>query len=763
MKVLTASLLIILFLFNICIAGTDEINSNEPKIAERKTNDVKGKVTDSKTNEPLPGVNLYLVGTFRGAATAHDGTFKIENVPVGKYTIRVGIIGYESVEEEIEIKVGREIEMAFSLNPSILEMSEVVVTATGLPTLYKNVPVKTNVVPRRLIEAQKVNNLAEALDFQTGVRVEQNCTNCNFAQVRILGMEGHHAQILIDNDPVISSLAAVYGLEHFPDEMIEKVEIVKGGNSALYGGSAVAGVVNLITRRPTHNEISFDYRNGSINGDLDHKTGVTISRVSNSGKSGGYLFGTLRRKDPYDHNGDGFSEIVKLHNEAVGLNWFFKPQTNSELAVRLHYIHEDRRGGNKFDLEPHFADIAEAIETWRYGGSAAWTQAPSVLFNYKAYVSIGYTKRDTYYGAEQDPNAYGTSNSPLVVTGLQSNYRLSNHTLTAGIQYTHEDLKDEAIAYNRIIDATYTDFGFIAQDQIELGDNKAELVIGSRLDKHSEISDPILSPRVALRWSITAPLVFRGGMSTGFKPPEVFNEDLAIEQVGGEGKVIRNVDDLKEERSNTFYSGLEFQDFVGDMGLRLSVNGFYTSQRNSFQLDERDDPNTADQTEFYRINSGGAEIKGVEAEIGLRIGKGEITGGMTFQSSKWDDADPDFNSYNIFRTPNNYGSLRFSYDISRRISLLAVSKYTGPMYAPHFAGYIDEDRLEKTPSFLTFDLIGSYEIPIWGHSYLIITAGVYNITDSFQNDFDKGTYRDPGYVYGPLTPRRLLFALSIGH
>ena len=243
----------------------------------------------------------------------------------------------------------------------------------------------------------------------------------------------------------------------------------------------------------------------------------------------------------------------------------------------------------------------------------------------------------------------------------------------------------------------------------------------------------------------------------------MFDEDLHITQVGGEGQIIRNTDDLKEERSTTWYGGFEYQDIISDLGLRVSLSGFYTGLSNTFMLDEMDDPNT-EEFEFYRINGEGARVGGIEAEIGLQLRSIVLTGGLTWQKSEWDEAEPDFNSKNIFRTPNLYGFVSLYYDMSSRMNMLFATNYTGRMYMPHYAGYIVDDRLEHTDSFLTFDLNCSYKLPILsGHSFVKLSAGVYNITNAFQDDFDKGIARDAGYVYGPTVPRRFLVGLSIGH
>jgi outer membrane receptor for ferrienterochelin and colicins len=179
-------------------------------------------------------------------------------------------------------------------------------------------------------------------------------------------------------------------------------------------------------------------------------------------------------------------------------------------------------------------------------------------------------------------------------------------------------------------------------------------------------------------------------------------------------------------------------------------------------LVENDNP-TTDEFEFSRINGHGSRVQGIEAEVGLRFAKAEITSGITVQSSLLDEPEPDFGSDRIFRTPDIYANMILKYDVSRRVSLMMASKYTGPMFVPHYAGFIEQDRLEKTRGFLTVDLVASYKISLAGGFFGTFTAGVYNLTDDFQDDFDQGIYRDAGYVYGPMVPRRVLFGFSIGH
>ncbi|HDP68533.1 MAG TPA: hypothetical protein ENN20_08555, partial [Candidatus Marinimicrobia bacterium] len=181
---------------------------------------IKGMATDSRTGEPLAGVNVIVEHTTVGAATNEAGVFFIYHAPVGQLRLVASMIGYQQNAKTVHARAGDVVLVDFELKPTILEMGALVVTGTSTPHLVEDMPVRTEVIPRRLIEQKHACNLAEALSFHTGVRVENNCQNCNFSQVRILGMDGKYSQILIDGDPVVSSLASVYGLEHFPEEMV---------------------------------------------------------------------------------------------------------------------------------------------------------------------------------------------------------------------------------------------------------------------------------------------------------------------------------------------------------------------------------------------------------------------------------------------------------------------------------------------------------------------------------------------------------------
>ncbi|MBI9073235.1 MAG: TonB-dependent receptor [Melioribacteraceae bacterium] len=747
------------------------INAEE-KILEY--GEITGKVIDVSTGESLPGVNLIIEHTTVGAASNIDGSFKIGKVPTGKITVTASLVGYRTESFDITLNADQIVELNFELREGIFEMGSVVITGTGTPHLYEDMPVKTEIIPQKVIQQTQSVNLACALNFQTGVRVENDCQNCNFTQVKILGFDGKYTQILIDGDPVISSLGGVYGLEHFPNEMIEQLEIVKGGGSALYGGGAVAGTINMITRRPAFNKAQFSYTGHSLDGQMDHKIGGFAEIVSNNGKSGAYIFGSTRKRNSYDHNGDGFSELGTLSNATFGINWYYRALENSELAISFHKIHEDRRGGNDFNLPVHEADVSEWLDHVRWGGKIRWEQRLSALLDYKVYYAFSLIERKSYFGGlggntPEDKlealNFYGKTNNPMYVTGMQTNYRLENQLITAGIQYSEDKLEDNTVS-NEVyhIDHNFTNFGAFIQDNFHFGEhNDLEIIIGARIDKHSELNSTIISPRINIKYAFHNGIKLRAGYTTGFKAPQIYNEDLHIGGLSGDQKTIKNSKSLKEERSKSYNMGFEYQEFVGDVALLIGFTGFYTKLDDAFATRYLRSEGNLDVWERYNSNS--ATVMGGELDLGIKPTNDlEIRGGIVLMDNEYEEADPDFNTKKFLRTPNSFGYLRASYEAAKSLNFFLGARFTGDAEVPHeITVEGSEDPLlilEQSNGYLEFDLGMAYKIPFLQNLDTILSLGIKNITNEYQDNLDTGAERDPAYVYGPSLPRSIYFGLS---
>ncbi len=751
--------LIILIIISIILTNTLWLNAQEMTVHPSQDQTATDQllklsgVVKSYEGDPVEKAVVIIPEIQKSAQTSEKGEFEIQNIPPGKYHVEVFVEGYVNFFSD-PFDLTQNMTSDIRLMKKMSE--EIVVTATQTPKLYTEVPIKTEIITAREIEQKQASQLAESLSLITGVRVESNCQNCNFTQVRINGMEGKYSQILIDNSPVFSSMIGVYGLEQIPTEMLNRIEVVKGGGSALYGGNAVAGVINVMTREPKENNATIKLHQQSNQGEPYTNLGFHSSLVTEDGNTKGFLFANYKRRQPVDLNEDSFSEIGRLRSTNFGLNFYHLfPGIKGKLKLGFFRISEDRRGGDLFELPPHEANIAEWVNSDLLSFSSDWNHYLSERMYYNVSLSHVHAERETYYGAEKDLDAYGNTKNPVTFLNAQMNYQAGPHLFSAGFQFKNENIQDQALGYGREIDDYYNEIGFFAQDDVKLNETFS-LLAGLRLSKHSLIDDLIFNPRMSLLINLIKNLSWRSTFSSGYRAPQVFDEDLHITQVGGEGMIIENSAELKEEKSYSVSTGFDFGKEMGTNLIQFSMEGFYTLLTNAFVLEKKEFDPRENAMVFERINGSNAKVYGISADLGCRFGNYLSLGaGLTVQQSRLDEPEPDFGSIDIFKTPNSYGYASLNYQNSKIVHVDLSLEYTGKMKIPHFAGYIDEDRLETSKTFWVVNAKLKKPFHFNQRNEVSIFLGMYNIFNSFQKDLDKGLYRDSGYVYGPMRPRSI--------
>ena len=729
---------------------------------------IQGHVTDSKTGEHLPYITIMLKGTQIGTQTSSSGHYSLRNVPVGHYELVATSMGYSDTSVGVEVKSGESLEINISISEEPLSLDGIVVSATRDHSYRKESPILVNVIDRKIFAATSSPTLAEGLAFQPGVRVENDCQNCGFAQVRINGLCGHYSQILIDSRPVFSALAGVYGLEQIPTSMIERVEVVRGGGSALYGASAIGGTINVITKEAkvpgasiSHNLTSIDTSNS-----FDNITNVNASMVTDNGKAGAYVFGQKRSRDSFDANADGFSDIPTVNSITIGTRAHLLVTPFSKLSLEYHGVKEYRRGGDQLDRPMHEALIAEQAEHNNNSGSLCYEgQSADNKHHYSAYTSAQQIKRNSYYGSQMDPNAYGRTSDITGVTGAQYSFNLSKclfmpSQLLAGLEYNFDKLHDVSLGYDQVTDQTVRIASSFLQN--EWKNEHWSILAGVRFDKHNLIETPIWSPRVNVRYSPFRNLGFRAVYASGFRAPQAFDEDLHISVVGGERVRIRLADKLKEEKSHSFSLSGDWYYNFGSVKTNFMMEGFYILLENTFalrQTSERADGGMSSVMERY--NGSGESVLGCNLEAKATIGnKFSVQAGITFQRSRYDkpevwSSNPDVEpTLKVFRSPDSYGYLVANYTPIKKLNLSVNGTYTGSMQTPHMEGSgTPIDVAVTTPPFWDMGAKVGYEFNIMKTCSLEVSAAVRNIFNSYQKDFDTGEYRDSGYIYGPSLPR----------
>ena len=745
-------------------------------------NTIKGHIIEKNTEEDLPFATILIVETGQGMAADDTGHFTFKNIPAGEYTLRVQLVGFLTQEKKVTVSNDFGVSLHFAMEEDNVMMDEVVVSANRNEVSRKEAPVVVNVMSAKLFEMVNSTDLAKSLNFQSGLRVENSCQNCAFPQVRINGLEGPYSQILINSRPIVSALSGVYGLEQIPTNMIERVEVVRGGGSALFGANAVGGTINIITKDPINNSFQISSTLSAIEGkSWEQYMGANVSLVSKDHQYGIAAYETYRNRNPYDVDGDSFSEIGKLNMNTFGLRAYYKPSQFSRLSLEYHATNEFRRGGNKFHLEPFESDITEQTKHIINSGGLSydvfWKEYKHKL---SFYTSAQHVDRNSYYGAQQDPNAYGKTDDLTFVGGgmYVGNFDkvlFSPATFTAGLEYSNNSMHDVMTGYNRDLKQEVRIASAFFQNEWKVSD--FTLLAGFRVDDHNLIDNIIFSPRVNMLYKPSDAFQGRLTWSTGFRAPQAYDEDLHVTAVGGEGVLINLAEGLKPEKSNSFSGSVDLSGQIGHFQTNLLIEGFYTELNDVFYLHSVG-YDTKGNLLQERRNGSGAEVYGVNLDGKIAHGNdASLQAGFTVQRSRykeltfWSEDETVAGTRNMPRTPNCYGYFTLTAAPLKNFDFSVSGVYTGRMHVPHFSpgevpadfpySYITKDEMVHTPDFFDFNTKLNYTFVLGSHMKLQLNGGVNNIFNAFQKDLDKGTFRDSGYFYGPTQPRTFFIGFKI--
>ncbi len=788
-----SSLPILFSLLAIFISFSAFADDNTYNMRMKTDANIIGHITNN--GEHLPFVSIAIKGTTIGTVADESGHFRLLHLPIGKHTLVARMVGYKPGEMIVVAKQGETQEINFEMHYDVLGLEEVVVTGDRNERKRSESPVIVNSLGPNLFNSTNSVSFGEALNYAPGLRLENNCQNCGFTQVRMNGMEGTYSQILINSRPIFTGLAGVYGLELIPANMIERVEVVRGGGSALYGSNAIAGTINVILKDPLVNSYEVGFNSGltgigmSNSGDLapDNNLSFNASMVTADQKTGLSVFGFNRTRSPFDANGDDFSEVTMIENTTIGTRLFHRFGMRSKMSADFYNITEERRGGNDFDKLPHMADITESANHKITTGAINYHQFFRSTDMLTAFASGQLIDRDTYYGAEQSLTDYGATDNFAYNTGLQYKALLGSSTLTAGAEISGESLLDKKLGYHDLESALEDDFSMeevehtentIVADQrtfttgiftqYDMSFNKLMISLGGRFD-HYRVEDKqtlenaktgnIFSPRINLMYNLSPGSQARISYSRGYRAPQIFDEDLHIETSGARKVIHTNAPGLKAETSQSYMASFDHNRLLGQTSVSILAEGFYTLLNNPFVL-EFSEPDENGVVEYVRGNSeGSAYVRGINTEINIVPGRNlSISAGITFQQSVYEEAQ-DFNEKRFFRSPNNYGFLTADWAFSPQWNISVNGNYTGKMLVPYFG---EESELRESNIFIDMGTRISYDTRL-NNSGVQIFAGVKNMFNSFQKDLDTGINRDPGYLYGPMLPRTIFFGVRIGN
>lgn len=747
-------------------------------ISAQEKGTVVGHVLSNKMT--VPYANVLVKNTQIGTSSDENGNFSL-NLTEGKQTIVVQAVGYKTQEKTVTVVVGKNVHVDFNLEESVFGLNQVVVTASRNGQKRTEAPMIVSVTNAEVLQKAQAISLSEGLSFQPGLRLENNCQNCGFTQVRMNGLDGAYSQILMDSRPVFSALNGVYGLDQIPANMIERIEVVRGGGSSLYGANAIAGTINIISKDPVTNSFEINSNCGLINGKVpDRALSINATVVNEDQDLGIQLYALSRSRGAFDANNDGFTELTKIQNQTFGFKTFYKPQERTKITLDFFNSNELRRGGeDRFDLQPFEALTTEQIRSKILGGGLTLeTISANEKNRYSIYANVQNSKNDNFYGGrvdnefgnidlEESIKGFGNTKVNTFVTGGQYNLKQESFlggsgALVTGFEYKTEKMVDEKPGFDAFVNQTLNIFGFYAQQEWRVIP-KFKIMAGFRADAHNATKeDIIINPRLNLLYDIKSNLQWRTSYAKGFRAPQVFSEDIHARIAAGEVALVVLADGLVSETSHSFLTSIDWNKVGENSEGGFTFELFYTRLQNPFILEQ------LTETFWEKRNGAGANVYGINLEGKYAPGQQwQFQGAVTIQQAMYDEAvqwseNLTNENKNFFRAPNFYGNILATYAPVKHFQNNLSLVYTGSMYTPHYAGFIDEDTLKRTQDFMEVNWKSSYTFSLKNQVQLQVNAGVQNIFNSFQRDFDFGVNRDASYIYGPSRPRTIFVGLKIG-
>lgn len=730
--------------------------------ASAQTSTISGRIADK--DEPIHDAVVYLADTSWRTVTDSLGNFSLTDVEVGDYQIVVEADFYGVYTQDIVFKEGENPFMSIDLNAddTASQLDELVISGTMKPVSRLESPVPVEVYSQAFFKKNPTPTFFDALQNINGVRPQLNCNICATGDIHINGLEGAYTMVLIDGMPIVSSLGSVYGLSGIPSSLIDRIEVVKGPASSLYGSEAVGGLINIITKNPNQAPlVSADVFTTSW---LEHN--VDLGLKFKVGKKANVLTGInyFNYQNKVDDNKDNFTDVTLQDRISVFQKWNFTRKNNRLLSLAARYLYEDRWGG-EMDWDKSYRGGDQVY------GESIYTSRAEILGNYQLPFSEKMFFSFSFINHDQD-SRYGTdsyiANQKIAFSQLTWDKKMGRHDLLFGaaLRYTYYDDNTPATADingQNLAEKTWLP-GIFIQDEISLQD-KHKLLLGFRYDHNNNHGD-IFTPRMAYKWSFDNNSVLRLNAGTGFRVVNLFTEDHAA-LTGAREIVILN--DLKPEKSyNANVNWVKKFYFDSGTSFGIDATAFYTHFTNKIAPDYESNSNQI----IYDNLDGYAVSKGLSLNLDWNMANGLnlMLGGTLMENTITED---DITQQQML-TEKFAGNWAISYKI---LKWDLTIDYTGNVYGPMRLPLLGE--LDPRPAKSPWWSIQNIQLTYDGFDRFEIYGGVKNLLNWTPNKstpfliarpndpFDKGVVFDdagqavatpdnpygltfdPSYVYAP--------------
>ena len=721
--------------------------------ADAQLSIVSGRVVGPDGAVPFAHV---VVGSADHAAVSDlAGRFQVEDVPYGQHQLKISSVGFSAFSKRIDVN-GSVLDLGvLRLESAVAQLEEVVVTGTMREVSRAESPVPVEVITPALFRKNPNPALIDAVGMVNGVRPQINCSVCNTGDIHINGMEGPYTMVLIDGMPIVSGLSTVYGLSGIPTSLVERVEIVKGPGSALYGSEAMGGIINVITRDPALTpKVAADIMSTTWqehNLDAGFKLG--------KGKVNDLIGVNAYHYDlPQDNNEDGFTDVTLQKRISIFNKLSIQRPKRKQASLAARYVHEDRWGG-QMNWSPEFAGsdsiYAESIATrrWELIGQYQLPLQEDVMFQ----ISMNGHEQRSWYGI----TPYNATQNVFFSQLYWSRRIGACHDLLTGLAYRHTFYNDNTTATAIGVEPFSTDRpqqkplpGLFLQDEWSITELH-KLLLGYRLDNDVD-HGMVHSPRIAYKFAPSGRWAVRASFGTGYRVVNIFTEDHAALTGARDVKIE---EDLRPETSWNGTLNI-VRKWVGEKRF-FEIDGsvFHTRFGNRILPDYDSDPDLI----IYRNLKGNGVSQGVSLNLGTRIGdRFRMHVGTTYMDVFTEEDRVRVDQY---FAPKWSGIFNASMDLLKATSIDLTAQWYGPMRLPTLP---NDPRPEYSPAYAMLNIQLKQKIGERWELY----GGLKNLLDFVPADplmrpfdpFDRhvddpianpyGHTFDTTYMYAPLQGRR---------
>ena len=672
-------------------------------ISFSQTSDISISVSDAETNEPLLGATVYFEELAKGAVTDFYGIATFTEIPNGNHIIKISYIGFKTIETTID--VGTKKEFAFKLESGGNELDEVVIQSSRSTRTVRKIPTRIEFIGAEELGEKAVmnpTNISMVLRESTGIQMQQTSLSSGNTNIRIQGLDGRYTQLLRDGFPLYGGFSSGLSILQIPPLDLKQFEIIKGSSSTLYGGGAIAGLINMVSKTPDE-EPALDIMLTQTQA-LGSTANVFYSKRNE--KFGVSLYGSGHYQKAYDPEDDDFSNLPKTTSISFNPKFFYYPSEKTTFWFGLNGTYDDRIGGDITKIESGENGIHQYTEenvSKRLSSQAVYETQIDSVSSLTIKNSISFFDRELTI---PDFTFDGKQTNTFTEINYQKSANKTDWIFGANLYTSDFDENDNATLQRDQTDITY---GAFANNIYDISDNWI-LETGLRADYNTDFGFFPL-PRVSLLYKNDSGFSSRIGGGLGYKIPDIFTEEA--EFINFENVLGIDKSSLNAERSYGVNLDFNYQTRLFEtVGFSINQLFYVTAINDALLLNSTDNG-------FFQFENATDEILSKGAETNIKF---------TYKDFRW------FLNYALIDTKLNYLAGNPQKPLTAKHNAGSVLMYESEKwrigYETFYKGKQFLSNGTETTDFITMGFVAMRNFK-WGTTFV----NFENFTDRRQSRF----------------------------